>query len=120
MPISRTGSKLLSHAALIAGALAVAACGGVTQFQGQTAMDDTGTPPEPTPHPPPPRPEPRPPPPKIEVRSARIEIKEKVQFEVNKATILPQSVALLDELAATFKKHTNIKKVSIEGHASSE
>jgi OOP family OmpA-OmpF porin len=105
---------------LIAGALAVAACGGVTQFQGQTALNVTGTPPAPPPPPPPPPPEPPPPPSKIEVRSDRIEIKEKIQFEVNKATILPQSFALLDELASTFKKHANIKKVSIEGHASSE
>jgi outer membrane protein OmpA-like peptidoglycan-associated protein len=121
MPISRTGSKLLSHAALIVGALAVAACGGVTQFQGQTALNVTGTPPAPPPPPPPPPPpEPPPPPSKVEIRSDKIEIKEKIQFEVNKATILPESFALMDELSDVIKKHPNIKKISIEGHASSE
>ena len=120
MPISRMGSKLLLHAALIGGALAATACGGVTQFQGQTALNVTGTPPAPPPPPPKPEPPPPPPPSRVEVRSDKIEIKEKIQFEVNKATILPQSFSLMDEISDTIKKNPQIKKLGIEGHASSE
>lgn len=120
MPISRMGSKLLLHAALIGGAIAATACGGVTQFQGQTALNVTGTPPAPPPPPPAPEPPPPPPPSRVEVKSDKIEIKDKIQFEVNKATILPQSFALMDELSDVIKKNPHIKKISIEGHASSE
>jgi OOP family OmpA-OmpF porin len=120
MHISRTGSKLLSETALLVGALMAVACGGVTAFQGQSAMTVVGTPPAPPP-PPPPKEEPPPPPPaRVEVRDNKIEIKEKIQFEVNKAVILPQSFSLLDEIADIIKKNPHIKKISIEGHASSE
>jgi OOP family OmpA-OmpF porin len=120
MHISRTGSKLLSETALLIGALMVAACGGVTAFQGQSAMSVVGTPPAPPPAPPPKEEPPPPPPARVEVRDNKIEITEKIQFEVNKAVILPQSFSLLDEIADTIKKNPHIKKLSIEGHASAE
>lgn len=120
MHVIRTGSKLVSHAALIGAALVAAACGGVTNFQGQSAFAVTGTPPAPPPAPPPPPEEPPPPPARVEVRSDKIEIKEKIQFEYNKAVILPASYSLLDEIADIIKKNAHIKKLSIEGHASSE
>jgi OOP family OmpA-OmpF porin len=120
MHVSRAGSKLLSNAALLAGALFAAACGGVTQFQGQTALNVTGTPPALPPPPPPPKAEPPPPPPRVVVKDNKVEITEKIQFEVNKATILPQSFSLMDEITDTVKKNPQIKKLSIEGHASSE
>jgi outer membrane protein OmpA-like peptidoglycan-associated protein len=122
MHFTRTGSKLLPHAALFAGTLFVVACGGVVQFQGQSALSVTGTPPAPPPPPPPPpkKEEPPPPPARVEVRDNKIEIKEKIQFEVNKATILPQSFSLMDEIADTVKKNPQIKKIAIEGHASAE
>lgn len=119
MHVSRTGPKLASQAALIAAALFAAACGGVTNFQGQSAFSIAGTPPAPPP-PPPVAEEPPPPPARVEVRSDKIEIKEKIQFEYNKATILPASFSLLDEIADTIKKNPHIKKINIEGHASSE
>jgi outer membrane protein OmpA-like peptidoglycan-associated protein len=120
MHVSRAGSKLLANAALLAGALLAAACGGVTQFQGQTALNVTGTPPAPPPPPPPPKEEPPPPPPRVVVKDNKVEIGEKIQFEVAKATILPQSFSLMDEITDTIKKNPQIKKLSIEGHASSE
>jgi OOP family OmpA-OmpF porin len=123
MHVSRTGSKLLANAALLAGALFAAACGGVTQFQGQTALNVTGTPPAlpaPPPPPPPPKEEPPPPPPRVVVKDNKVEISEKIQFEVNKATILPASFSLMDEIADIIKKNSQIKKIAIEGHASSE
>jgi len=75
------------------------------------------------PAPPPPEPkkeEPPPPPARVELRDNKIEIREKIQFEHNKATILPQSFSLLDEIAALIKKNPHIKKIAIEGHASAE
>jgi outer membrane protein OmpA-like peptidoglycan-associated protein len=120
MHVSRAGSKLLSTAALLAGALATAACGGVTQFQGQTALNVTGTPPALPPPPPPPKAEPPPPPPRVVVKDNKVEITEKIQFEVAKATILPQSFSLMDEITDIIKKNPQIKKLAIEGHASSE
>jgi OOP family OmpA-OmpF porin len=93
-------------------------------FAGQNAFSVVGTPPPPPPppkkeEPPPPPPKPEPPP-RVEVRDNKIEIKEKIQFEYNKAVILPASFSLLDEIADVLKKNPHIKKVSIEGHASAE
>jgi OOP family OmpA-OmpF porin len=79
-----------------------------------------GTPPAPPPPPPPPKEEPPPPPARVEVRDNKIEFKEKIQFEYNKAVILPASFGLLDEITDVIKKNTHIKKIAIEGHASSE
>jgi len=93
-------------------------CGGATTFEGGAASPIAGTPP---PAPPPP-----PPPPKVEVvkhvqvKDDHIVIDEKIQFEVNKSNILAASNGLLDEIASTMKEHAEIKKVEIQGHASSE
>ncbi|HEY8944827.1 MAG TPA: OmpA family protein [Polyangiaceae bacterium] len=119
MHVFRTGQEFVSRAALLAAALFAAACGGVTNFQGASAFTIAGTPPPPPP-PPPKAEEPPPPPARVEVRSDKIEIKEKIQFEYNKAVILPASFSLLDEIADTIKKNPHIKKINIEGHASAE
>jgi OOP family OmpA-OmpF porin len=60
------------------------------------------------------------PPPRVEVRDNKIAISEKIQFDLDKATIKPESTSLLDEIAATFAKNPQIKRVSIDGFASSE
>lgn len=94
-------------------------CGGATTFEGGAATPVAGTPP-PLPPPPPP------PPPKVEVikhvqvKDDQIVIDEKIQFAVNKSEILAASNGLLDEIAGTMKEHTEIKKVEVQGHASSE
>jgi hypothetical protein len=54
------------------------------------------------------------------VRDNKIEIHEKIQFAVNKATILEASFSLLDEIAGVIKNAPHIKKIAIEGHASAE
>jgi OOP family OmpA-OmpF porin len=59
-------------------------------------------------------------PPRVEVRDNKIEIHEKIQFEVDKATIMSVSFSLLNEIAAVIQKNPHIKKIQIEGHASSE
>jgi outer membrane protein OmpA-like peptidoglycan-associated protein len=105
---------------LLASALALtAACGGTTVFSGKGPVSIAGEPPPPPPPPPPPAKPPEPPP-KVVVKDNKIEITEKIQFEYNKAVILPQSFELLEEIASTIKKNPHIKKIAIEGHASSE
>ncbi len=91
--------------------LAAAACSKPVAFQGDTALTITGTPPAP----PPPEAQPR-----VEVRDNKIVINEKVQFAFDKATILPESFSLLDEVAGVIKKNPQIKKIRVEGYASSE
>lgn len=112
------GPKLISHVAVVMGALLAVACGGTIAFQGENPISVVGSPPAPPPPPPPP--EEPPPPARVEVRDNKIEITEKIQFEYNKAVILPASFGLLDEIADVIQKNPHIKKIAIEGHASSE
>jgi OOP family OmpA-OmpF porin len=56
----------------------------------------------------------------VQVKDDQIVIDEKIQFSVNKSDILPASNGLLDEIASTMKEHPEIKKVEVQGHASSE
>jgi OOP family OmpA-OmpF porin len=108
---------VLSQAVLLS-ALGLAGCGGVTVFQDQTPVAVMGT----LPAPPPPEPEPEPdaPPPRVELKEDRIEIHEKVQFEYNSANILEVSHSLLNEVGDVIKKTPRIKKIQVEGHASSD
>lgn len=85
-------------------------------FEDKSALTIVGDPP-----PPPPKPEPVVEKPKrVEVKDDRIIIREVIQFEFDKATILPASDSLLDEIAKTIRDNPHIKKISIEGHASAE
>jgi outer membrane protein OmpA-like peptidoglycan-associated protein len=119
MQILGVGKKPFTFTLLTSGALLVAACGGTTVFSGQNPVTISGDAPPPPP-PPVEAPKPPEPPPKVIVKDNKIEITEKIQFEYNKATILPASFGLLDEIASTIKKAPHIKKIAIEGHASSE
>lgn len=90
-------------------ALATTACGGVTQFQDKSALEISG----------------KGEPPKkeitrVEVKEDRIEIKEKIQFAYNDATILEVSNGLLKDIATVLNDHKEIKKVEVGGHASTE
>jgi outer membrane protein OmpA-like peptidoglycan-associated protein len=95
---------------LLAGA---ASCGKPVAFQGQSTLAVTGTPPVPPPEPPPPAA-------RVEVRDNTIEIGEKIQFDHNQATIKEASFSLMNEIADVITKNTHIKRIRIEGHASSE
>ena len=119
MSILGVGKKPINFILLASGLALVAACGGVTTFSGQNPVMIAGDAPPP---PPPPAEPPKPPepPPKVIVKDNKIEITEKIQFEYNKATILPASFGLLEEISTTIKKNPHIKKIAIEGHASSE
>jgi outer membrane protein OmpA-like peptidoglycan-associated protein len=57
-------------------------------------------------------PAPPPPPPKVEL----IEIKDRVEFEVNKAKLLKASFAVIDQVVAVMAKNTDIALVEVQGH----
>lgn len=95
------------------------ACGGTMAFEGKKAFAVTGN--EAAPAPVVPKPAPVvPKPKKVNVQKNKIVIDEKVQFENDKAVILPASHALLDEVVGVIKENPQIKKVLVEGHASSD
>ena len=53
---------------------------------------------------------------RAEVKQGKIEIKEKVYFDKNKATIKKASNPLLDDVATIIKGNPGIGVVTIEGH----
>ena len=57
---------------------------------------------------------------RVEVTDDKIVIREKIQFDFNKATIKPESDDLLAEIAKVMNENPRLKKIRIEGHASSE
>jgi len=92
----------------------LAGCGGSVAFQGQKAFAVTGNSvPAPTPVAAPVRQ-------RVAVSGNKIKIDEKIQFAHDKATILEASFGLLNEVVQVIKDNTQIKKILIEGHASSE
>ncbi len=107
---------LRSHvlASLLAlGLIGLGGCGGKpVAFQGESTLKIAGTPPPPA--------APVAEPPRVEVRDNKIAINEKIQFEYDQATIMAVSFSLLNEVASVIKKNPHIKKIQIEGHASSE
>ena len=117
---SRRQSTWITGIGILSIAL-VQGCAGQITFAGASALTVAGDPPPPPPPPPPPKKEEPPPPPaRVEVRDNKIEIREKIQFDHAKATIKPESHDLLNEIVDVIKKNPHIKKVSIEGHASSD
>jgi len=106
---------ILSQATLLS-AIMVAGCG-PTVFQGQAPISVVGTLPAPPPAPPPPPPEPEK---RVKLEDNKITITEKIQFEYNSSNILEVSHSLLNEVAEVIKGAPRIKKLQIEGHASSE
>lgn len=55
----------------------------------------------------------------VVITKQQIEIKQKVFFATNKATILRKSHALLDQVAEVIKSHEEICPVRVEGHTDS-
>lgn len=104
------------QAALFLSAVPLVGCGPMI-FEDATAMRIAGTPP------PPPPPEVKAEEPKDEtvvVTKDAIVIKDKIQFDYNKATIKEVSFELLDKIVAVIKENPHIKELSIEGHTDSD
>ena len=53
---------------------------------------------------------------RVQLTRERIEIKDSVYFETARATIKPESFALLDEIAALLDEHSELRRIRIEGH----
>jgi outer membrane protein OmpA-like peptidoglycan-associated protein len=53
---------------------------------------------------------------RVEVTAGEIRIKEQIQFAVDSATILPDSFALMSEIADTLIRNPRIRRVEIQGH----
>jgi outer membrane protein OmpA-like peptidoglycan-associated protein len=56
----------------------------------------------------------------INVAKARIDIKDSVFFDLDKASIRPESTALLREVAQLILDHPELLKIRIEGHTDSQ
>ncbi|MEZ4317337.1 MAG: OmpA family protein [Myxococcota bacterium] len=57
---------------------------------------------------------------RVVVKKSKIEILERVFFEVNKAVIQPVSYPLLDEVATVIIDHPNLTLIRVEGHTDSD
>jgi OOP family OmpA-OmpF porin len=86
------------------------------QFSDSSALVIKGEPPAPPPPPPKEEPPPPPAPKRVEVTADKIVIREKIQFDLDKATIKPDSHGLLDEIVQVIQDNPHILKISIEGH----
>lgn len=62
---------------------------------------------------------PPPGPDRVVLTASNIAILDKVQFDVGKATLLPASFSLLDEVAKVMKDNPQIALVQVEGHTDS-
>ena len=112
-------SRYLSSGLAFVGLATLAACGGTIEFQGKAPIAVVGNPPAPPP-PPVAAPPPPEPPKRVVVKEDKIEINEKIQFELNSHVIKPESFSLMDEITKVVQDNQVIKKIAIEGHASSD
>ncbi len=62
---------------------------------------------------------PPPGPDRVVLTASNIAILDKVQFEVGKASLLPASDSLLDEVAGVMKSNPQIETIQVEGHTDS-
>lgn len=97
---------------LVIATVMIAACSKPVVFQGEQTLKISG--------PPPAAPVAAVEPPRVELRDNKIVIHEKVQFEWDRATILPVSFGLLDQVAKVIVDNPHIKKLEVQGHASAD
>jgi OmpA-OmpF porin, OOP family len=54
--------------------------------------------------------------PKVIVKAGEVKILERIEFDTGKATIRPESDGILQAVAETLTKHTELKRIQIQGH----
>src|SRR5580658_5555385 len=54
--------------------------------------------------------------PEVQVTNKEITIRDQIQFALDSAIILPQSFGILTEVADTLIRHTEIKRIEVQGH----
>jgi outer membrane protein OmpA-like peptidoglycan-associated protein len=54
--------------------------------------------------------------PEVQVTNKEITIRDQIQFALDSAVILPQSFGILTEVADTLIRHTEIKRIEVQGH----
>ena len=113
MNTSHASSAILALALLTPFA---AGCSGVVAFEGKTPIAVAGDPPPIVK----PRPVVKKEPARVVVTDKAIEINEKIQFDLNSPKIKPESDSLLTEIAKVMNDNPAIRKIHIEGHASSD
>jgi outer membrane protein OmpA-like peptidoglycan-associated protein len=91
-------------------------CTHTLAFSDTSPLVVVGHPPPPPPPPPEPAPAPPPVPKRVEVSQDQIVIHDKIQFELDRATIKPESNDLMDEISDVVKNNPQIERLSIEGH----
>jgi outer membrane protein OmpA-like peptidoglycan-associated protein len=91
--------------ALLVCAPFAAGCGKTIAFKGETAVPYTPAPAKIK---------------RVVTKPDRIVITEKIQFDVDRATIRPESFGIIDEVAAAIRKQPDIRRLQVQGHASSE
>ncbi len=57
---------------------------------------------------------------RVVVTAQKIQIRETIYFDYNKATIKPVSFSLLDEIATVIREHPQMRLIRIEGHTDSD
>src|SRR5688500_11047527 len=98
--------RFIVRASMLLALVATTGCSGVTSFRGARSIAIVGAPP--------PVVEVAETGPRVELRDDRIELRDNIQFDANKATIKPESLALLHEIAEVIKNSPRALKVSIE------
>ncbi|MCC7539456.1 MAG: OmpA family protein [Deltaproteobacteria bacterium] len=54
--------------------------------------------------------------PRVILRADRIEILQRIEFEVDRDVLLPVSIPILEDVARIMREHPEIRRISIEGH----
>jgi outer membrane protein OmpA-like peptidoglycan-associated protein len=111
-PHTLSSQTLLARSFVVALPLLIAACGPRVFEAGTAKVIEPSAPPVAVEAP---KEEPR-----VEITDDKIIIREKIQFDFDKATIRPESDSLLAEIAKVMNDNPRLKKIRIEGHASSE
>jgi outer membrane protein OmpA-like peptidoglycan-associated protein len=62
----------------------------------------------------------RPDKPNVVVQGKELKLKKQVHFQHDSAEILPDSMAILEEIADVLKSHTEIKAVEVQGHTDNQ